>query len=178
MKSNLKRLFQQFAQAADALRFADAGEFLPIERKTALLGACPAPQPPRAPQGQTAARPARRIVLVAERRLSRAALRYAVNVCERFGADLDVLVGPELENIQEPVDRALEERGLHGRIHRLGADFLNEVASYAWTTSGLLFVVASQADGLAERVADRDGGKLGIPSQVPWVVVGDELAAA
>ena len=176
MKRNLRNLMNQLSQAADALRFADAGEMLPLDDKTSLLGVArpaPRPAPPRTPAPSK-----RRIALVAERQFAPGALEYALNVCERLEADLEVLAGPELKGAEKAVESARKGRPLHWHLERLGEDFLSDVASYAWTSHGLLFVVTAAGDRLAERVADRDGGRLGVPSQVPWVVVTGERNAA
>lgn len=177
MQAKLQRLLKQLTQAADALRYADSPEFLSLPDKASVLGALPAAVgSPVRPATATAAA-ARRLALVAERHLDPATLNYAVNACERLDADLVVLAGAGMKGVSETVARAAAGHRLRFQVRQIGRDFLGDVSRYAWTAAGLLFVVASAADGLAERVANGDGGRLGIPSEVPWVVVTGERAA-
>ena len=179
MKPKLNRVMQQIARAGDALRFADAGEFLPFEDKTAVLGIAPARVQPRRAAHTVTPQSRRKVALVVETRLGKKSLGYALNVCERMDADLEVLIGPRgprASIVQQHIAAARGERRLAFRLRRLGPDILVEVARYAWTTGSLLFVVTAAGEGLAERFMDRGDGRIGIPREVPWVVVTDELA--
>ncbi len=176
MKPNMHSLWKQITRAADALAYADAGELLPLTEKEAVLGVPPPPPPVPRPEGPKARR--QRVALVAEKGIGVAALRYALDVCERLDADLEVLTAGALPDVGRRVELVRQHRDVSYRVVRFGEHFLTQVARYAWNTGGLLFLVATAEDGLAERVASRGNGTLNVPSSVPWVLVTESRNAA
>lgn len=178
MKPSLQRLWKQLTQAADALAYADAGEFMSLDEKKATLGVKPTEPTPHPRRPSPVLEPRRRVALTAERALGPATLRYALDVCDRLDADLEVLAGPGVPDLSRRIDLALQGRDVTFRVLRLGEDFLADVTRYARNAPSLLFVITGAGDGLAERVANPQGRRAGIPSQVPWVVVADGRHAA
>ena len=178
MKPNMQRLWKQLTQAANALAYADAGEFMPLDEKKAVLGVTPAEPPPQVTRPSPTVEPRRRVALAAEKGLGAATLRYALDVCARLDADLEVLAGPGVAELSQRIDLVRQGRDVNYHVLRLGKDFLADVTRYAWNTPSLLFVVTGAGDGLAERATNPDAGRLGIPSQVPWVVVAEGRNAA
>jgi len=179
MKPTLQNLVKQLAKAGDALRFADAAEFLPLEQKSQLLGIAAATSEPR-PQPAAGTQPVRKrkVALAAEAQISPGALGYALSICARLDADLEILLGRTAIDVPAIIRQAKGDTEVHYQIRQLGSNFLQEVTNYAWTTKNLLFVVTDAIEGLAERVAKHDGGRLNLPGQVPWVVVAGERVAA
>jgi hypothetical protein len=100
------------------------------------------------------------------------ALRYARNACERMDADLDLLTDlaeAPLKAVVEPQARDLAESGRRLEVVRLGRDILTGILDYARARSGLLFVVVSAENEVAERVVARATECRHL--DVPWVVV-------
>lgn len=116
----------------------------------------------------------RRIVLAEPHSVAGPALHYALNVCERLLADLDVLTaaGPS-DAMQRALMQTAARRGLGCRVYLLDGDFLTMVSRHIAATSGVLFVVTSASGSLAERMAESRSAGPGHPRQLSWVVIED-----
>jgi len=163
--------FADLRRAYDALACANMGEYLPQHKEQALLsitGGSPAPAPASAPSP----RPHPRVALAVQGQIQPGALYYARSACERMDADLDIVTDLAEGGLQDAIDperQKLAQTGHRIEIIRLGRDILRGVVHYANARSGLLFVVVSADDAVADRVISgtRDSRYL----DVPWVVV-------
>lgn len=181
MKSRMKNFWEEARRAAGALQYANSAEFLMQRDKEAVLrhglgGELQTASRSAAAVGAPA--PQRRVALVAEQSLQPAALRYAVNVCERLSAQLELLAGPAVDAVEAAVSDACRENRIPWRVIPVGADCLAELARYAKTAKGLLFVVASAEDAVvASSVEQRRGGRQRFSGRVPLVLVAGDLVA-
>jgi len=120
--------------------------------------------------------PQRRVALVAEQSLQPSALRYAVNVCERLSAQLELLAGPAVNAVEAAVSDACRKNRIPWPVIPVGANCLAELAQYAKTAKGLLFVVASAEDAVvAASVEQRRGKVQHFSGSVPPVLVAGDL---
>ncbi len=167
-------LLADLSRAMDGLASAHLGDYLPDFEKRALLGVaeptCLAFQLP-GPLGGRRGTP-RRVALAVQGCVQPGALRYAHQACERMDADLDMVTDRGDDGFRATVDPHRERlaRGGHClEIVRLGQDLLTGILDYASARRGLLFVIVSAEDTLAQRALApvRDGRRL----DVPWVVV-------
>jgi hypothetical protein len=173
-------LLADIERAMNGLAQAHLGDYLTEREKKAALGAA---EPVRLsislPQGDPAAAP-RRVALAVQGRIEPRALTYARNVCERMDADLDLVAdlaadqaadreGSPLETAVAPQARDLARCGRRLEVLRLGRDLLTGLVDYARERRGLLFVVVSAEDAMAERVMARSTQDRHL--DVPLVVV-------
>ncbi len=182
MKSRIKNFWDEARRAAEALQYANSAEFLMQRDKEAVLRHGLVGREQQAPNRSAAAvsapAPQRRIALVAEQSLQPGALRYAVNVCERLSAQLELLAGPAVDAVEAAVADACRENRIPWRVIPLGADCLAELAQYAKTAKGLLFIVASAEDAaVAATVEQRRVRRQGFSGRVPLVLVAGDLVA-
>lgn len=188
MKKLIRAITQDLRHAANGLAYADVGEGLPPSQKAAALRGPASQRPPARPRasGAIALGPAPRrcVALVVQQTVRPEALRYALSVCGRVDAELDILTSlPEgkLSQALERVIRQFAVTAVRWRIVRVGQDLFREIAAHVRTCPNLLFVVASAADGLADQVMQA-GTVRYAGAQVPWVMVTDspppEMAVA
>jgi hypothetical protein len=172
-RSERRGLLADLERALNGLGHAHLGDYLPREDKLAALGV---PQPVQMsvslPGPDEAAGSRRRVALAVQGRVEPKALRYARAACERMDADLDLVTDlPEdgLAAVMQTQSQGLAQGGHRLEVVRLGRDILSGIIDYARARRGLLFVVVSAEDGVAERVMARarEAGNL----DVPWVVV-------
>ncbi|MGD2075631.1 MAG: hypothetical protein PVI91_03275 [Gammaproteobacteria bacterium] len=181
MKPYFKGLMRDVSRAADALRYADTTKFpLKRDRSTARQHRTHQPegrfaQPSPTPRSTG---PRRIIALVAERRLQPGALRYALSVCERLSARLEVLTGPALPNVELQLSRACQERDVPWRVVPIGSSLEDEIPHYVKTVAGLLFLVTGAGDAVAERVVHDGGRSRRFSGDVALVIVAEEGAVA
>jgi hypothetical protein len=167
-------LFADLECAMNGLASAHLGDYLPDRDKKAALGVA---EPIRisvslTPEAQSAHEARRRVALAVQGRVELKALHYARNACERMDADLDVLTDlPEggLRADIEPQRADLAQAGHRLEVVRLGRDILAGILDYARARRGLLFVVVSAEDAVAERLLARSSDSRHL--DVPWVVV-------
>ncbi len=158
----------------NGLASAHLGDYLSDRDKKAALGV---PEPVRisislSPQAQQAHESRRRVALAIQGRVEPKALRYARNACERMDADLDVLTDLPEGGLQAAIEsqRAdLAQTGHRLELLSLGRDVLTGILDYARARRGLLFVVVSAEDAVAERLLARSTDSRHL--DVPWVVV-------
>jgi hypothetical protein len=174
-KRRPRGLFADLDQAMKGLAHAHLGDYLPDQEKRAVLGV---PEPVRLsialPAGDRLATPAdsrRRVALAVQGEVKPGALRYARNACERMDADLDVLTDLSDGQIQGAIDPQTQPLAAGHRLEivRLGRDLLAGILDYARRRRGLLFVVVSADDAVAERLIV--GSTQQRHLDVPWVVV-------
>jgi hypothetical protein len=180
MKSRMKNFWDEARRAAGALQYANSAEFLMQRDKEAVLrhglGGELQTASRSAAAVMSAPAPQRRVALVAEQSLQPGALRYAVNVCERLSAQLELLAGPAVAAVEAAVSDACRENRIPWRVIPVGADCLAELAHYAKTAKGLLFVVASAEDAVvASSVEQRRGRRQRFSGRVPLVLVAGDL---
>jgi hypothetical protein len=178
MKPGLQRLLKDLSRAVDALAYAHVGEFLPLRDMDAVLRGGKAEQPPCAHSIASPPQPRRRVALAAERALDIPTLRYAFDVCLRLDADLELFIGPDVAEVEERIEEVRQDRALNTRVVRLGESFIGDLARYAWTRSGLVFVVTAAEEGLAERILTPSATHPSVAGQVPVVVVSEGRDAA
>ena len=89
-----------------------------------------------------------RVALVAEQSPQPSAPRYAFNVCERLSAQLELLAEPAVDAVEAAVSDVCRKNRIPWRVIPVGANCLAELAQYAKTAKGLLFVVASAEDAV------------------------------
>lgn len=162
-------LLADLRRAYDALACANLGEYMPQHKQDALLrftGGVTSSDPELVPRTHA------RVALAVQGQIQPGALYYARSACERMDADLDIvtdLAEGGLQAALDPERQRLAESGHRIEIIRLGRDILRGVVNYAKTRRGLLFVVVSAEDAVADRVTagTRDSRFL----DVPWVVV-------
>ena len=120
--------------------------------------------------------PQRRVALVAEQSPQPSAPRYAFNVCERLSAQLELLAGPAVDAVEAAVSDVCRKNRIPWRVIPVGANCLAELAQYAKTAKGLLFVVASAEDAVvAASVEQRRGKVQHFSGSVPPVLVAGDL---
>lgn len=174
-KHRARGLLAHIDQAMTGLAHAHLGDYLSDQDKRATLGV---PEPVRLsvvlPVGDPLATPApapRRVALAIQGEVKPGALRYARSACERMDADLDVLTDLSDGQIEGAIDPQAQPlaAGHHLEIVRLGRDLVAGILDYARRRRGLLFVVVSGEDAVAERLIAGSSGQRHL--DVPWVVV-------
>lgn len=174
-KRRRRGLLADLDQAMQGLAYAHLGDYLPDQAKKAALGAA---EPvrlsislPNGDQPGTLPGAPRRVALAVQGEVRAGALRYARNACERMDADLDVLTDLSEGRIQAAIDPQAQPlpAGHRLEIVRLGRDLLTGILDYARGRRGLLFVVVSADDAVAERLIARSTDRRHL--DVPWVVV-------
>lgn len=111
-----------------------------------------------------------RIALVAMNRLDREALCYALNVCQRMDARLDILTNLPPEETDRAVIAARGAADTPWRVLRVGGESGDDIRRYARNESGLLFLASGVGDETARKLRAKSGSdrmRLG----VAWVVV-------
>ena len=103
-------------------------------------------------------------------RLDVDALCYALNVCWRLDARLDILTNLPSEETDRAVIRARGPTDTPWRIVRIGGDRGDDVFRYARNEPGLLFLASSTDDEKALRLWNKSGPD-GIPPGISWVMV-------
>ncbi len=111
-----------------------------------------------------------RIALVAMNRLDREALCYALNVCQRMDARLDILTNLPPEDTDRAVIAARGAADIPWRIIPIDGESGDDIRRYAQDESGLLFLASGVGDGIARKLRDKLGSDR-IRLGVPWVVV-------
>lgn len=167
-------LLADLERAMNGLACAHLGDYLPDEAKKAALGVAP---PVRlsvslCPAAQSAHESRRRVALAVQGRIAPKALRYARNACDRMDADLDLLTDLAeggLGSAVAPARADLARAGHRLEIVGLGRDILSGILDYARARRGLLFVVVSAEDPVADRLLARATHSRHL--DVPWVVV-------
>ncbi len=181
MKGYVKSFWHEARRAAEALQYADSAEFLLQRDKETLirhsLRAEPYTVRPSA-RAVSAPEPQRRVALLAEQSLHAGALHYAVNVCERLSAQLELLAGPAVHAVEAAVAGACRESRIPWRVIPIGTNCLDELAQYSRTAKGLLFVVSSAEDALAASVVEQRGRRPRLSGKVPLVLVAGDLVVA
>lgn len=182
MKGRMKNFWDQARRAAGALQYADSAEFLMQRDKETVIRHGLGGELRTASRSAAAVHapaPQRRVALVAEQSLQPSALGYAVNVCERLSAQLELLAGPAVNAVEGAVSDACREGRIPWRVTPVGVDCLAELAHYAKTAKGLLFVVASAEDAaVAASVEQRGGRRQHFSGRVPLVLVAGDLVVA
>jgi hypothetical protein len=177
----MKSFWDEARRAAGAFQYANSAEFMMQRDKEAVIkhGLGHEQQAAvRSAAALSAPAPQRRVALVAEQSLQPAALRYAVNVCERLSAQLELLAGPAVDAVEAAVSDACRQNRIPWRVIPVGADCLAELAEYAKTAKGLLFVVASAEDtAVAASVEQPRSRRQRFNGRVPLVLVAGDLVA-
>lgn len=171
--SEKRSLSADLKRAMNGLASAHLGDYLSDPAKRASLGIRePVRLSVSLPRGVRAEGSPRRVALAMQGRVEPKALRYARNACERMDADLDLLTDiaeSGLKRAIEPQVRDLAQAGHRLEIVRLRRDVLGGILEYALSRRGLLFVVISAQDLVAERVMSQATDERHLA--VPWVVV-------
>lgn len=174
-KRRPRGLLADLDQAMQGLAHAYLGDFLPDQAKRASLGVIePVRLAVALPTGDRLAPPPvsrRRVALAVQGKVKSGALRYARNACERMDADLDVLTDLSDGQLQAAIAPQTQPlpAGHRLEIVRLGRDLLAGILDYARGRRGLLFVVVSADDAVAERLIAGSTDRRHL--DVPWVVV-------
>jgi hypothetical protein len=122
-------------------------------------------------ESNASARPkARRIALLAIDRIDLDALCYALNVCQRMDARLDILTNLPSEEADRVVIGARGRGDTPWRVIGIGGEWGDEVFRYARNASGLLFLASSASDEKALRLRNSYGPD-GMPPGISWVMV-------
>lgn len=164
-------LLADLRRAYDALAYANLSEHMPQHKAQALdraIGSESAPPPRSHP----------RVALAVQGEIHRSALRYASGACQRMDADLDIVTDCAeggLPDVVDPEWQRLSAAGHRVEVISLGRDLLRGVVRYAAARSGLLFVIVSADDAVAERVISGIGDADRL--DVPWVVVAEATPA-
>ncbi len=157
-KRRPRGLLADLNQAMQGLAYAHLGDYLPDHAKKAALGAA---EPVRLSialpyEDQPGTLPAapRRVALAVQGEVRAGALRYARNACERMDADLDLVTDLSEGGIQAAIGPQVQPLvpGHRLEIVRLGRDLLTGILDYARGRRGLLFLVVSADDAVAERL--------------------------
>ncbi|MGE5155059.1 MAG: hypothetical protein ACM3ST_13715 [Bdellovibrio bacteriovorus] len=170
-KRRPRGLLAHIDQAMQGLTHAHLGDYLPDQDKRAALGVA---EPVRLsivlPAGETLRAP-RRVALAVQGQVKAGALRYARSACERMDADLDVLTDLSEGQLQAAIEPQAQPLAAGHRLEivRLGRDLLTGILDYARGRRGLLFVVVSADDAVAERLIAGSSDRRHL--EVPWVVV-------
>lgn len=174
-KRRPRGLLADIDRAMKGLAHAYLGDYLADEDKLRVLEV---PQPVRMsialPSGaELAVAPSapRRVALAVQGEVKAGALRYARNACERMDADLDVLTDLNEGQLKAAIQPQVQPlpAGHRLEIVRLGRDLVSGILDYARGRRGLLFVVVSADDAVAERLMAGSSGRRHL--DVPWVVV-------
>lgn len=184
MKRNTTSLTRALKSVLQGLNQAHHAELLSPERKLRALasGAAGAAQAVKLPEPASGGRMPpgrpRRVVLAASPAVSRDAVRYAVDVCDRLQADLVVMSASEGTNADASIRRAIEAARLPGTSWTLmncnGPDLLCCVRKYVAAHVDVMFVVTDEKDLTgALGVSSSSAGRAQPARQVnvPWVVV-------
>lgn len=112
----------------------------------------------------------RRIALVAMNRLDREALCYALNVCQRMDARLDILTNLSPEEADRAVIAARDATDIPWRIIPIDGESGDDIRRYVLNEPALLFLASGIGDQTARKLRDKSASA-GIRLGVPWVVV-------
>jgi hypothetical protein len=170
-----------FRNAWRAAAQVQDGEFLPVWRKVEALdgvrsaGAAASPvADPREERVTRADARRKRVVLAVGDRLHANVADYALDVCERMGADLEILARCDAKPIESMLRGLMpSHRSAVVRVDVIGSqpDVLRAVRRYVATHAGVLFVVASALEGFEAAIAVDRAGRGDCSCSVPWVMV-------
>ncbi len=153
-KMNMKKLRKKFEDAMAAVAFAEAGEF-ETARETL--------------------REQRKILLaLAGERSDTNAFRYALNMCKRIGAELEILYVSEVrEDLLNQFQAELKKEKIEYRLIQRNGCIKEEILTYTGKKREILFVVAESSDKLDIKCkkADKITAKSWDNLKCPLVVV-------
>lgn len=122
--NNLKKIMRQIESSLSAVTFAESGEFetareLINRNRKVLLGLC---------------------------NYDDKVLEYAINICKRTDADLEILFvyktkTPADEEALKNIKSVLRKEGIHYSINQRSGDLRQEILHYTEGRTGVIFVV-------------------------------------
>lgn len=155
----MKKLIEDFKKALGGLAYSDLGEMQTREQKALAVDAMPIPTALQEDAGQRAlASRNRRVVLVVQERLDAAAVKYAVNTCERMAASLDILctAGRDAaDKAVSPFIQMFRDKQITHRIVVKRGSLEQAIADHTHAEPGTLLVVAGAGDQLEPAVPSR-----------------------
>ena len=176
----MKKLSKDLKRILAGLARQDAGEFLSMRDKMAVLGAKVDKQSrPGSRTRDTGARaPARRIALISDGRGLGAPLDYIIDACTRQEAKIDVLVHGAVDaaNIAA-LEGRIREAGLDCRKVQLGTQSLDKIVDYVYNHAALMFLVAMPDDRTVRALIDDLGSKRRARLPVPLVLIEERPAS-
>jgi len=166
----MSKLSDDLKRMLAGLACQEAGEFLPMQQKMAML-ATERTDPVAADSRPVRAvpRPAtHRIALISDGRGLGAPLDYAMEAALRQGARVDLLVHGTFDaRSLDAMTGRLGASGIPFQVIRLGVDTVEDIATYICNHPSLIFLVAmpddSAARTLVEEVIPRRGGRMPVP---------------
>ncbi len=166
----MKRLLKDISAALQGLAYADAGEFMTQRQKLQFLNIDADGHAPL-----TTAAKRKRVLLAVAEQLRDDALRYALSICQRMEAGLDVLAcsAAATRAVQAHLS-VLETAGVDYRLLERQGPIKQEVATYLNEQAQVLFVVAGSSDVLKTELA-RKHDQTPVPGwgNFPLIVVAD-----
>ncbi|MBF0539631.1 MAG: universal stress protein [Nitrospirae bacterium] len=112
--------------------------------------------------------------------VERQTLRYAMNICKRIGADLDILYIPVSEALTAVIDRftiELQKEGIEFNIVRKEGSFKQSILDFTKANKDVLFVIIESFDDIEPDsiVKEKGFSKSWINLNCPLVVVKEDI---
>ena len=157
----MKQLSKELKRALNALASQDAGDFLSMREKIALLQPS-AQRPPqqRIAKTQTPVKSIsqRKIVLLDDGQLHTACIDYAVDAYRRQGKDVQIELivhGQRTAHSLAAIEQHIRDCGVTLKSTRMPINDLQKVAEYLRNESGLFYLVATTANEMATQMVEQ-----------------------
>jgi len=174
------KLSKDLKQMLTGLAFQDAGDFLSITEKMKVLGKGSETQEktPSRPAGYDSRPTKKRIAFISDGRGLGAPLNYAIDVCDRQNAQIDLLIhGPADSKNISALENKLNDAGLSYQRILFNANAVDGITEYIVKHPSLIYLIAKSDDEIAKGLIEDvlPGRRRRI--QVPIVLIEDQSAS-
>lgn len=153
----MRKLSKNMKRILTGLAYQDAGEYLPMRDKLSVLevGDKPVIKPWQKSINRIEKSKTRRIALITDGRGIGAALDYAIDVSQRHGAQIDLLIhgAVDVEQISI-IEKQIRAAGVNCHRIQLHTQAVEDLFKYITGQSSLMFLVASPNDTAARLLVE------------------------
>ena len=176
----MKKLSKDLKRILAALAHQDAGEYLSMHEKMAVLGYGPeSRKKPLTSASKKEIKPVtRRIAFITDSRGTGSPLDYAIEAATRQDANIDLLVHGTADSAKiSALENQIREAGLESHRVPISVNVIDGIVNYINSHPSLIFLVSipedSAARALMEKVIPKHGNRL----FVPLVLIEDRSSA-
>lgn len=176
----MKKLSKDLKRILAALAHQDAGEFLSMHEKMAVLGyGSESRKKPLTSVRKKEIQPViRRIAFITDGRGTGSPLDYAIDAATRQGANIDLLVHGTADSAKiSALENQIREAALECHRVQISVNVIDGIVNYIDSHPSLIFLVLMPDDSAAKALMERIIPKHGSRLFVPLVLIEDQSPA-